>query len=99
MPDPRVTKLAPILVQYSLELQPGQEFALRTSRLAQELSLAVYREAILADANVLIRNSVPGASEIVFNYASDAQFDFVSMVFPRATARTSLVSTGTCFVT
>ncbi len=31
MTDPRVQKLAQVLVRYSLDLQPGEEFALRTS--------------------------------------------------------------------
>jgi aminopeptidase len=80
MPDPRVTKLAQVLVHYSLELKPGDQFALRISPLAEELNLAVYEEAIKAGANVLIQQSMPGADEVFFKYASDAQLDFVSPV-------------------
>lgn len=47
MPDPRLSKLAKVLVQYSLNLQPGEQFVLRTSPLAEELNLEVYKEAIL----------------------------------------------------
>ncbi len=78
MPDPRVTKLAQVMVHYSLEIKPGQFFWLRTSPLAEELSLAVYEEAVKAGANVFIQNSLPGADEIFFKNASDAQLDFVS---------------------
>ncbi len=80
MPDPRVTKLAQILVAYSLDLQPGDTFLLNTNPLAEELSLAVYKEAVLAGAHVLVINSLPGAREIFLKHASDAQLDYVSPV-------------------
>jgi aminopeptidase len=77
MADPRILKLAKLMVHYSLELKPGEQFALRTHPLANELTLAVYEEAIKAGANVLLQNEVPGAEEIFFKYASDEQLDFV----------------------
>ena len=78
MPDPRVSKLAQVLVQYSLNLQPGEQFILRTSPLAEELSLEVYKEAVIAGANVNLQISLPGASEIFFKYANDAQLEYIS---------------------
>jgi aminopeptidase len=80
MPDPRITKLAKVLVNYSIALKPGDQFVLRTSPLAEELNLAVYEEAIKAGANVFVQQSMPGADEIFYKYASDAQLDFVSPV-------------------
>ncbi len=80
MPDPRITKLAQVMVHYSLALQPGQQVQVRTHPLAEELTLAVYEEAIKAGANVLIMPSTPGADEVFFKYASDAQLDYVSPV-------------------
>ena len=80
MPDPRVTKLAKLMVHYSLELKPGEQFVLRTHPLANELTLAVYEEAIKAGANVLLLTSTPGSEEIFFKYASDQQLDYVSPV-------------------
>lgn len=78
MPDSRVTKLAQVLVNYSLELKPGQQMEMRTSPLAEELSLAAYAEAIKAGAHVVIQNSLPGAEETFYKYASEAQLDYVS---------------------
>ena len=78
MPDPRVTKLAKVLVHYSLEIQPGQQLSIRTHPLAEELTLAVYEEAIQAGAHVFIQASVPGSEEIFYKYASDAQLDYIS---------------------
>lgn len=80
MPDPRVAKLAQVLVNYSLDLKPGQQFVLRSSPLGQELVLAVYAEAIRAGAHVSTEISIPGAEEIFFRLASDEQLDYVSSV-------------------
>jgi aminopeptidase len=78
MADPRVEKLARVIVNYSLELKPGQTFWLRITPLAEELNLAVYEEAIKAGAHVFIDQRMPGAEEIFFKYASDEQLDYVS---------------------
>ncbi|PIU90698.1 MAG: aminopeptidase [Anaerolineae bacterium CG17_big_fil_post_rev_8_21_14_2_50_57_27] len=80
MPDPRITKLAKVMVHYSLALKPGQQCLLRTHPLAEELTLAVYEEAVKAGAFVTIMNSTPGADEIFFKHASDAQLDYVSPI-------------------
>lgn len=80
MADLRVEKLARVMVHYALELKPGQQFWLRTTPLAEELSLAVYEEAIRAGAHVLVDQRMPGADEIFYRYATDEQLDFVSPV-------------------
>ena len=80
MADPRLTKLAHLLVNYSVELQPGQQLVLVTHPLAHALTLAVYEEAIKAGAYVFIRQEVPGVEELFYTYASDAQLDYVSPV-------------------
>jgi aminopeptidase len=80
MTDTRVQKLAQVLVRYSLNLQPGEEFALRTSPLAEELNLAVYKEALLAGAFVSVVNVQPGVDEIFLKYASNDQLDHVSPI-------------------
>jgi aminopeptidase len=78
MPDPRVTKLAQVMVHYSLNLQPGELFLLETSPLAEELSLEVYKEAVKAGAHVTIQSDLPGAQEVFYRYASDDQLIHVS---------------------
>lgn len=80
MADARVEKLARVLVQYSLELKPGQTFWLRTTPLAEELNLAVYEEAVKAGAHIFVDQRMPGAEEILFKYASDEQLDYVSPI-------------------
>ncbi len=80
MTDPRVTKLAQVLVHYSLELKPGQQFGMRLDPLAQELALAVYTEAVKTGAHVFVQIGLSGAEEAFFKNASDAQLDYVSPV-------------------
>jgi len=80
MPDPRITKLAKVLVNYSVEIQKGQQVLIQTSPIAEELTLAVYEEVIKAGGHPLTMNQVPGTQEIFFKYASDEQLDFVSPV-------------------
>ncbi len=80
MADPRVEKLAKVLVQYSLNLQPGQQFVLRTSPLAEELNLAVYEEAMIAGAFITLQMSMAGAAEIFYRHATDAQLEYVSPI-------------------
>ncbi len=77
MPDPRVTKLARILVEYSMELKPGQQVLLRTTPLAQELNLAFYELATKAGAYVWIQQAIPGAEEAFLKYASDQLLNFI----------------------
>ena len=55
MSDPRITKLARVMVHYSLALKPGQQCLILTHPLAEELTLAVYEEAIKAGAFVSLQ--------------------------------------------
>jgi len=80
MTDPRVTKLAQVLVNYSLALKPGEKFASTSSPLADDLNLAVLKEATLAGARVDFLNQIPGAQEILFKYASDEQLERISPI-------------------
>ncbi len=75
-----VQKLADVMVNYSLELKPGQKFWLRTTPLAEELNLAVYEEAVKAGAHVFVDQRMPGTEEIYYKYASDEQLDHVSPI-------------------
>ncbi len=80
MADPRIEKLAKVLVNYSLELKPGQRFWLRTTPLAEELNLAIYEEAVKAGAHVFVDQSIPDAIEILLKYASDEQLEYISPI-------------------
>src|SRR4030067_965711 len=78
--DPRVQKLAEVLVGYSLDLQPGDTLAVKTNPYADELNLAVYQEALKAGAHPYFLYRVPGMWEVLLKHASDAQIDYVSEI-------------------
>jgi aminopeptidase len=80
MTDPRVLKLAKVLVNYSVGIKPGQQLHISSSPLAYELTLAIYEEAIKAGANVFLEQPLDEAAEILYKFAADAQLDYVSPV-------------------
>jgi len=80
MADARVEKLAAVMVNYSLELKPGQTFWFRTTPLAEELNLAIYEEAVRAGAHIFLDQRMPGADEVFYKYASEAQLDYISPI-------------------
>ena len=76
MADPRIEKLAKVLVHYSLGLKAGQQIQIRTHPIAEDLTQAVYEEVIKVGANPFMTVTMPGLDEIFFKYASDAQLDY-----------------------
>ncbi len=78
MTDPRVGKLARLLVEYSLEIRPGQQVVLRTTPNAEELNLAFYKEAVRAGGQVFVMQAIPGQDEAFYKLASDEQLEFIS---------------------
>ena len=73
MPDPPITKLAKVLVHYSLQIEPGQQVFLQTTPLADELSLAFIEEATKVGAHIFTENLIPGSKELFLKHASDEQ--------------------------
>ena len=80
MSDPRIEKLAQIMVHYSLKIKPGQLVHLQTSPLADEFNLAFIEGVTKAGGYVLASNEIPGAREVFLKHASNKQLDFVSPV-------------------
>jgi aminopeptidase len=80
MTDPRVLKLARVLVHYSVEIQAGQQLHISSSPLAKELTLAIYEEAIKAGANISLEQPLDEATEVFHKFASDDQLDYVSPI-------------------
>jgi aminopeptidase len=78
MSDPRAAKLADLLVNYSLELQPGHVVRIDGATVAAPLVPEIYRHALRAGANPRTRIEVPGLDVIAVNESSDEQLTFVS---------------------
>jgi aminopeptidase len=80
MTDPRVSKLADLLVNYSLELKPGDIVRLDGGTVAAPFVRELYREALRAGANPRTRVEVEGIDVVAVGEASDEQLTFVSEI-------------------
>lgn len=83
MPDPRIQKLAQVMVHYSLGIKPDQKVYLQTTPVAHEFNLAFFEESLKAGAHVTFAIDgayYPGAQEIFLKHASKKQLEFVSPV-------------------
>ena len=78
MSDPRVAKLADLLVNYSLELQAGQQVRIDGGTVAAPLVRELYRHALRAGAHPRTRIDVEGVDVITLAEASEQQLTFVS---------------------
>ncbi len=78
MQDPRVERLAAVLVRYSTSVRPGDLVAIQGMPEAAPLLLAVYEEVLRAGGHPHLLVSIPGAEEAFFRLASDAQLEFIS---------------------
>jgi aminopeptidase len=77
MTDPRIARLANVLVRYSLAIEPGDLFRINASPIAAPLVREVYREAIQAGAHPIVRLMLDGLDEILYKYASDEQLQYL----------------------
>lgn len=78
MRDPRIEKLAQVLVHYSTQVQPGQLVRIMGDPVAMPLLEAVYEQVVQAGAHPVFR-CVPGSlQDLFFEYASEEQLRYVS---------------------
>ena len=80
MHDPRIDRLAEVLIRYSLNVQAGQLLRLRGPVSATPLIRALYRETVKAGAHPLLRLSLDGLDEIFFQHANADQLGYVPQV-------------------
>jgi aminopeptidase len=78
MSDPRVAKLAQVLVRYSVSVKEGDLFRITTIPAAAPLVRELYREALLAGAHPLVRLSLEETEDLLYAYGSDAQITHIS---------------------
>nr|HID12585.1 hypothetical protein [Anaerolineae bacterium] len=77
MTDPRIEKLADVLVNYSVAVRPGDKVFVNGSTLAEPLLKAVYAKVLQAGGYPLMQVSLPGTDELLFRYGSDEQLQYV----------------------
>ncbi len=75
--DPRVEKLADLLVNYSVAVRAGDRVLIEGTSLAEPLLKAVYVKVLQAGGHPLM-NAVPaGTDELLFRHASDEQLRYI----------------------
>ena len=96
MPDPRVDKLAQVLVNYSIGVKPGDRVLLQGGAVAEPLLKAIYIEILKAGGHTLLRPSLPGFDELLYTYGSDEQIQHIpspmKLIFETYDAAISLMS-------
>lgn len=76
--DPRVEKMAKVLVNYSVAVRPGDLVWLRYEPLAEKAAVAVYEEILKAGGNPVVQTAPPVFSESLFRLANNDQLDFLN---------------------
>jgi len=73
MHDPRLDKLAEVIVNYSVAVKPGEDVFITSEVIGAPLVTAIYREVIRAGANPFVAMKPDEWDEIVLKHASEAQ--------------------------
>ena len=87
MVDERLTKLARVLVDYSLSIQKGDSFLIQGHEITIPLIKEVYREALLRGAFPDVRVLVEELPEILYKYGTEEQIKYVSPVVQCSTEK------------
>ena len=77
MRDPRVEKVADVLVDYSTGVKENELVSIRGYYSAEPLMLALYRRCLERGAHPLIRAAVPAAAPLMYRLAQDHQLEHV----------------------
>lgn len=80
MRDPRVEKLADVVVNYSVGVKKGQIVRISGASVAEPLVSEVFRKVIEAGGHPLVRMTPGRLSEIMFRYGSDEQLGYLSPI-------------------
>lgn len=75
MPDPRLARLARLMVEYSTRIQPGDRVLLEAEPAAAPLVLALYRGVLEAGGHPEVLITLPGQEELLLRHASEVQLD------------------------
>ncbi len=77
MLDPRVKKLAHVLVHYSTTVKPGDKVRIGGTPASEPLLREVYREVVRAGAHPLVRMQLTEEDYLFYSEAGDAQLDYM----------------------
>jgi len=76
--DPLIERLASLLVEYSLEIKPGDLFVIRGETTHEPLLRELYRLSVRIGAEPVLRISLPGQAAVFYTEASDDTLELPS---------------------
>ncbi len=77
MTDPRIEKLADLLVNYSVTVRPGDKVVITGETIAEPLLKAIYTRVLKAGGHPTMIAELPGLDELLYRNASDDQLQHV----------------------
>lgn len=77
MIDPRIEKLAGLLVEYSTSVREGDRVLIRGASIAEPLLKAIYSRVLQAGGHPLMMASLSGMEELFYKHASEDQLKHV----------------------
>jgi aminopeptidase len=80
MRDPRLEKLADVLVNYSVNIKPGQLVRIRGAAIAEPLILEIYRKVLQAGGHPFVRASLEETGELFAKLANDEQLKYLNPI-------------------
>lgn len=94
--DPRITKLADVIIDYSLAIKEGDFFAINSPPIAAPLVEALYVRALKKGAYPITSIGLPNLAELFLKNATEAQLRWVSpvqrMIIEQADATFSILA-------
>jgi aminopeptidase len=83
MIDPRVQKLAQVLVRYSTDVQSGETVRIAGTTASEPLLREVYREVLRAGAHPVVRLRLTDEDHLFYSSATDAELDYADPLLIR----------------
>ncbi|HEX8683936.1 MAG TPA: aminopeptidase [Ardenticatenaceae bacterium] len=78
MADSRIKRVAQVLVEYSVEVKPGDWVVIRTTPEADTMTRAIYKEVLKAGGNPQVLLTSPWEAYLLLKNGNDDQLDYVS---------------------
>jgi aminopeptidase len=80
MADVRIDRLGKLMVEYSVDVQPGQIIEISGGANAAPLIQAAYKYTLIRGGHPIVRPTLPGITELMFKYANDEQLQYLSPI-------------------
>jgi aminopeptidase len=77
MPDLRMVSVAHVLVDYSVDVQPGELVVISGDAVSAPLILSVYRRVLERGGHPYLQVDLGDVADLIYTYASDEQLDYV----------------------